>query len=174
MSRRPSTSIRNTRKHFVKCVDCNTQTLPQNASKERPWTTAVVLRIPGRINDGALCFECGNNRRALLGLPVEQDDREIEKSNSERQVPVGLSGAAPKQIRINKREQTWEVSTLKTLITKWTDHYSFDDYKNREVDLRKWVVFVNGRQIHSEEFNSLPVADGDDISITPGVLLHPF
>lgn len=172
--RRPSTTIRNTRKHFVRCVDCNTQTLPQHASKERPWTTAVALRIPGRNNDGALCFECGNKRRALLGLPLEQVPGEGLKEMCVCPVPAAPIEAAQKNVRINKQEQTWEVSTLDSLIAKWNNHYAHDEYKHREMDLKKWIVFVNGRQISSDEFPSVPVTDGDEISITPGVLLHPF
>jgi len=169
--RRPSTSIRNTRKHFVRCVDCSTQTLPQHASKEKPWTTAVVLRIPGRINDGALCFACGNKRRALLGLPVEEEQSERLKVESS---PAGSIETARKKVRINKREHTWEVSTLDSLIAKWNDYRCYDEYKNREMDLRKWIVRVNGQQIPPNEFSSLRVADGDDISIVAGCLLHPF
>jgi sulfur carrier protein ThiS len=172
--RRPSTTIRNTRKHFVRCVDCNTQTLPQHASKERPWTTAAVLRIPGRNNEGALCFECGHKRRVLLGLHVEQDMEAAVRCNCDRPFAIGPTEAAQKNVRINKREQTWTVSTLDTLIAKWNHHYAHDQYKNRDMDLKKWVVFVNGQQIPSDQFNSVPITDGDEISITPGVLLHPF
>jgi hypothetical protein len=61
----PSNTLRNTntRKQFVKCVDCGRQMLPQNASKERPWAAAASMFIGGRVNDGALCFNCANKRR---------------------------------------------------------------------------------------------------------------
>jgi len=136
--------------------------------------TAAALRLPGRINDGALCFECGNKRRALLGLPVEQDDREVLKGKCDRPVPAGPIEAAQRKVCINKREHTWEVSTLYSLIAKWKDHYAYDEYKNRDMDLRKWVVLVNDRQISPEEFSSLPVVDGDKISIMSGCMLHPY
>lgn len=172
--RRPSTSIRNTRKHYVKCVDCGIQTLPQNASMERPWTMAAALRIGDRINDGALCFECGNKRRALLGLPVELDSGENLKSKHDRPVPDVPIETAHRKVRINKRELSWEVSSLESLIAKWKDHYAGDEYKDREMDLKKWIVKVNDRQVSPDDFRFLPVADGDDISIVSGCLLHPF
>ena len=174
MSRRPPNSLRNTRKHSVRCIDCSTQMLPQFASAERPWTTAAVLRIPGRGNDGALCFTCGNKRRALLGLPVEQDDSQASKAKCESPVPADPIEAEVKKVRINKREHAWKVSTLQSLIVKWKDHIAYDEYKNREMDLKKWVVLVNDKKISPDEFNSLPVADGDEISILAGCLLHPF
>jgi len=174
MSRRPPNSLRNTRKHSVRCIDCSTQMLPQFASAERPWTTAAVLRVPGRSNDGALCFDCGNKRRALLGLPVVQDPGELLKDNRDRRVPADQIETTRKKIRVNRREHEWTVGTLHSLIAKWKDHVAYDEYKNREMDLKKWVVIVNDRKISPEEFNSFPVADGDEISIVSGVLLHPF
>jgi len=172
--RRPSTSIRNTRKHYVKCVDCGTQTLPQNASGERSWTLAAALRIDGRINDGALCFECGNKRKVLLGVPVPQDESKVVKGKFDRPAPAGPIQATLKKIRVNKREHAWEVSTIHSLLLKWKDHYAYDEYKNRELDLKKWVVLVNAKQISPDEYSSLPVGDGDEICILSGCLLHPF
>jgi hypothetical protein len=158
----------------VKCVDCGTQTLPQNASGERPWTAAAALRISGRINDGTLCFECGKKRRVLLGLPVEQDNSKVLEEKRDRPVPAGPVEATLKKIRINKREHTWEVGTIRSVLLKWQDHHAYDEYKNREMDFKKWVVLVNERRVPLEEFNSMPVADGDDICIVSGCLLHPF
>jgi hypothetical protein len=172
--RRPSISIRNTRKHYLKCVDCGTQTLPQNASGERPWTTAAALGISGRVNDGGLCFKCGNKRRVLLGLPVELDNSETLKNTCDRPVTAGPIEATLKRIRINKREHAWEVSTIHSLLLKWKDQYAYDEYKHREMDLKKWVVRVNERQIPPDEYSSLAVGDGDEISILSGALLHPF
>jgi hypothetical protein len=172
--RRPSTSIRNTRKHYLKCVDCGTQTLPQNASGERPWTATAALRISGRINDGVLCFECGTKRRVLLGLPVERNGSEVVEEKCDRPVPVGPIQATLKKIRVNKREHAWEVSTIHSLLLKWKDQYAYDEYKSRDMDLKKWVVRVNERQISPDEYSSLPVGDGDEISIVSGCLLHPF
>jgi hypothetical protein len=170
--RRPSTTIRNTRKHFVRCVDCSTQTLPQHASAQRPWATAAALRIPGRNNEGALCFECGNKRKALLGLTVEQDDNRVLETKRHR--PSCPIETAPRRVRVNKREHTWEVGSLHSLIAKWKDVYAYSEYKNREMDLKKWVVLVNNKQISPEDFGSMPVVDGDEISIVSGCLLHPF
>jgi hypothetical protein len=158
----------------VKCVDCGTQTLPQNASGERSWTLAAALRIDGRINDGVLCFECGNKRKVLLGVPVPQDESKVVKGKCDRPVPAGPIETARRRFRINKREHVWEVSTLESLMVKWKDHYADDEYKDREMDLRKWIIRLNDRQVLPEEFGSLPVSDGDEISILAGRLLHPY
>ena len=164
MSQRPPTSFRNTRKHFLKCVDCGCQTLPQNASKER-WGTAAALYLKGRLNDGALCFQCANKRKALLGLPVEQDSSDTVTSNYGPAL-APANETLLKKLRINQQEYSWNVSTLGSLIDRWKDQFFYDEYK--KVDTRWWRVVVNHRCIPTEDFSSVPISDGDEISIVMG------
>jgi len=164
MSQRPPTSFRNTRKHFLKCVDCGCQTLPQNASKER-WGAAASLYINGHLNDGALCFQCGNKRRALLGLPAEQDGGETVTSY-DRPVLAPANETLLKKVRVNEQEYSWNVSTLGSLIDKWKDQFFYAEYK--KVDTRWWRVVVNHRCIPAQDFSSVPISDGDEISIVMG------
>ena len=165
MSQRPPTSFRNTRKHFVKCVDCGCQTLPQNASKERPWSAAASFYVVSRVNDGTLCFSCANKRRTLLGLPVEQSNGDLT-SECERSVLAPAHESMLKIIRVNEREYTWNVTTLESLIEKWEDQYFYDEHK--KVDCRWWRVVVNDAVISADDFSSVPISDGDEISIVLG------
>lgn len=164
MSQRPPTSFRNPRKHFLKCVDCGRQTLPQNASKER-WGAASSLYISGHLNDGALCFQCGNRRRALLGLPAEQDSDETLTSY-DRPVLAPANETLLKKVRVNEQEYSWNVRTLGSLIDKWKDQFFYAEYK--KVDTRWWRVVVNHRCIPAQDFSWVPISDGDEISIVMG------
>ena len=161
MSECPSSSLRNTRKHFVKCVDCVCQTLPQNASKEQPWAAAASLYISGRVNDGALCFNCANKRRGLLGLPLEKEVTATEG-------PASTCQATLKKVRINTRECSWEVSTLESLLTKWCDECFPKNFKDK--DMRLYIVAVNNNVIPASNFNSMPISDGDEIIIVVGAI----
>jgi hypothetical protein len=167
MSERPSPALRNQRKHFVKCVDCSCQMLPQNAPRERPWAAAATLYISGRVNDGSLCFKCSNNRRELLGLPVEKEaDSGSSKADCGRLEIAPASAATPKKININKREYAWDVSTLDSLIVKWREQQFYEEYKNP--DVRWWLVVINERSIPPVDFGSVQISDGDEISIVLG------
>lgn len=160
MSECPSITVRNARKHFVKCVDCGCQTLPQNASKERPWTAAASLYIRGRANDGALCFNCANKRRENLGLSWEQ---RIEPSR-----PAPECQATLKHVCINTREYNCSVSTLESLLTKWHDECLDSHFKNR--DFKFWIVAVNNEIIPATGFSSTSISDGDTIFIAMGAV----
>lgn len=160
MSECPSITVRNARKHFVKCVDCGCQTLPQNASKERPWTAAASVYIRGRANDGALCFNCANKRRENLGLSWEQ---RIEPPSSAPECQATL-----KHVCINTREYSWNVSTLESLLTKWHDECLDSHFKNREIKF--WIVAVNNEIIPATGFSSMPISDGDTIFIAMGAV----
>jgi hypothetical protein len=167
MSERPSDSLRNQRKHFVKCVDCGCQTLPQNASKERPWAAAASLYISGRVNDGALCFNCANKRRELLGLPVQNDpDSDTPTGECRRADFAPASAATPKKIRINKREYAWDVNTLDSLIVKWTEQQFYKECTNP--DARWWLVVINNKSVPAGDFGLVQISDGDEISIVLG------
>ena len=167
MSERPSTSLRNQRKQFLKCVDCGRQTLPQNASNERPWTAAASVYISGHVNDGALCFDCANKRRGLLGLPLEKEqDSGTSKAECARAGLRPGSPPSPKKIRINKQEYTWDVSTLDSLIAKWGEQQFYDKYKH--LDATWSLVIVNNRSIPAVDFSSVPVSHGDEIFIVLG------
>jgi sulfur carrier protein ThiS len=161
MSESPSVTLRNTRKHFVKCVDCGCQTLPQNASKERPWAAAASLYISGRVNDGALCFNCANKRRGLLGLPLEKEVTPTE-------APAYTRQATLKKVRINRREYTWELSTLESLLTKWLDECFSKSFRNK--DSRSLLVAVNNTVIPASHLSSMPISDGDEITIVAGMI----
>jgi molybdopterin converting factor small subunit len=161
MSERPSSTLRNARKHYLKCVDCGCQTLPRNTSDERPWAAAALLRISGRINDGPLCFNCANKRRELLRLPLE---REVS-------VPVGAAStcqARQRNVRINSRECSWEIGTLESLVTKWCDECFPKGFKNK--DPRSLLVAVNNNVIRVNDFSSTPISDGDEITIVVGAI----
>ena len=154
MSECPSSTLRNTRKHFVKCVDCRTQTLPQNAAN---WTASGALHISGRVNDGVLCRKCANKRREALGLPVEH-------SQSTEATPV----CAPtmKRVTINRRECVWEIDNLESLLTKWRSEYPNPTFQKRALD--RFVVAINDELVRTKDFSSVPISDGDTIIITVG------
>ena len=156
----PSSTVRNLRKHFVKCVDCGCQTLPQNASKERPWTAAASLSISGGVNNGALCFNCANKRRERLGFPLVKEHCELVSATPvcERRL---------KKVRINTREYSWTVSTLESLLTTFRDE-SLASFKNREIKF--WLVAVNDEIIPATSFTSMPISDGDTIFIAMGAV----
>ncbi len=165
MRERLPTCFRNTRKHFVKCVDCGCQALPQNASRERPWSAAASLHILSRVNDGALCFTCANKRKALLGFPVGQDNG-APKNESEPSVAGAEKEPRLKTIRINQQEYRWNVSTFESLINNWKDLCLYGEHK--DVDSRWWRVVVNGEVISADQFDRVAVSDGDKISIILG------
>jgi hypothetical protein len=154
MSESPSSTLRNTRKHFVKCVDCRTQTLPQNAAN---WTAAALLVIGGRVNDGALCFRCANQRRKALGLVVEQS--EATESNV-------APASAMKHVTINRRHYVWEIDNLETLMTKWRAEYPNPTFKGMGLD--RLVVAINEELVRTKDFSSVPISDGDTIMIMVG------
>jgi sulfur carrier protein ThiS len=141
-------------------VDCGCQTLPQNASKECPWTAAASLYISGDVNDGALCFNCANKRRETLGLPLEKEHGEVVS-------PAPVCETKLKKVRINTREYSWKVSTLESLLTKWRDE-CLDSFKNMEIKL--WLVAVNDEIIPATSFGSMPISDGDTIFIAVGAV----
>ena len=153
-----SITFRNSRKRFVKCADCGSQTLPQNASKVRPWTAAASLYIAECVNDGALCFDCANARRRSLCLPLEKEVTQTNclSSTCERTL---------KKVRINSREFTWEISTLESLLTRWLEE-SFPKSLSR--DTRNLLVAVNNTVIPASDFGSTPLFDGDEIIIAAG------
>lgn len=161
MSESPSSTLRNTRKHFVKCVDCGCQTLPQNASKERPWAAAASLYISGHLNEGALCFMCANTRRGLLGLPLENEVTHTESL-------AFTCDATLKKVRINAQEYSWEVSTLESLLTKWLDECFPKSFRSK--DSRLLIVAVNDTVIPASNFSSMPISEGDEITIVAGAV----
>jgi hypothetical protein len=161
MSERPSITVRNTRKHFVKCVDCGCQTLPQNASKKCAWTAAASLYIRDRANEGALCFNCANKRRETLGLPVE-------KKHSEPVKPAPVCETKLKNVRINTHEYRWKISTLESLLAKWRDDCLGPRFKHRPMKL--WLVAVNDEIIPAASFSSMLISDGDMIFIAMGAI----
>ncbi len=160
MSERPSSSLRTHRKHFVKCVDCRRQMLPQNAPKEQRWTAAASLCINGGVNDGALCFYCANKRREALGLAAEKEQGESS--------PPPVCKPTLKRVRINAREYSWKVSTLESLLIKWRDESLSWSFKDREI--RSWLVAINDEIIPARRFSSIPIFDGDTVFIAMGAI----
>lgn len=159
MSESPSSMLRNTRKHFLKCVDCGGQTLPQYASKEHPWSAAASLYVRGRVNDGALCFSCATKRKETLGLPVENEHNETIFPVCETKL---------KRVRINTHEYCWEISTLESLLDKWRGECLGPSFKYRSMKL--WLVAINHEIIPPTSFVSRPVSDGDSIFIAMGAI----
>ncbi|MGB8771238.1 MAG: hypothetical protein WCC92_16590 [Candidatus Korobacteraceae bacterium] len=161
MSESPSIMLRNTRKHFLKCVDCGGQTLPQNASQVRPWTAAASLYIGRAVNDGALCFNCANKRREKLGLPVEKEHGEVMS-------PARIYETKLKRVRINTHEYVWEINTLESLLTKWREECLAKTFRNRNIN--HFIVAVNNEVIPASAFSALPISDGDMIDIAVGAI----
>jgi thiamine biosynthesis protein ThiS len=145
----------------VKCVDCGCQTLPQNAPKDRPWAAAASLYITGQINDGALCFTCANKRRGVLGLPLEKEVGHTEG-------PAFTCEARLKKVRINAQAYSWEVSTLESLLTKWLDERFPKSFRTK--DSRFLIVAVNDTVIPASNFSSMPISEGDEITIAAGAV----
>lgn len=159
MSECPSCMLRNARKHFLKCVDCGCQTLPQNVSKQRPWSAAASLYLSGFVNEGALCFDCANKRRAKLGLPIEKEHGDVVS-------PASGCETKLRKVRINTHECGWEISTLESLLIKWREEDQV--FKNRDIKL--WLVAVNDQIIPARSFSSTPISDGDKIFIAMGAV----
>jgi sulfur carrier protein ThiS len=101
----------------------------------------------------------------LLGLPVEQGNGDLT-SECERPVLVPANESTLKTIRVNEQEYTWNVTTLESLIEKWKDQYFYDEHK--KLDSRWWRVVVNDAVISADDFSSVPISDGDEISIVLG------
>jgi sulfur carrier protein ThiS len=149
-------------------VDCACQTLPQNASsKDRPWTAAASLHIGGRANDGALCFDCANKRREMLGKPVEGQQ-------SQDASPAPVCEATLKKVCINKREYSWEVGTVDSLLAKWVSEYGSQRFKSlkslKKIDIKHLVVTVNNALVPAANFSSTPISDGDNVFIVLGMV----
>jgi hypothetical protein len=125
---------------------------------------AASLYINGHLNDGALCFQCGNKRRELLGLRAEQDGDETLTSY-DRPVLAPANETLLKKVRVNEQEYSWNVRTLGSLNDKWKDQFFYAEYK--KVDTRWWRV-VSHRCIPAQDFSSVPISDGDEISIVMG------
>jgi molybdopterin converting factor small subunit len=153
--------MRNTRKHYLKCVDCGCQTLPRNATEQRPWTAAGLLRIVGHINDGPLCFICANERRRTLGLPLLTGATVLAVAASTGQL-------TQKHVRINSRDCCWEVDTLESVVARWSEECFPRAFKNK--DPRLLLVAVNNLVIRAKDFNSTPISEGDEITIVVGAI----
>jgi thiamine biosynthesis protein ThiS len=97
----------------------------------------------------------------LLGLP-------LEKELTPTEVPASTCQATLKKVRINRREYTWEISTLESLLTKWRDECSPEFFRNN--DIRLFIVAVNDNVIPPSNFSSMPISDGDEIMIVAGLI----
>jgi sulfur carrier protein ThiS len=115
----------------------------------------------GRLNEGALCFQCANRRREALGLAVDEAPR---SHIATRSAPAATSTA--KKVTVNNQKYTWELTTLDSLIVKWKERQL--DEKFRTLDASWWLVVVNDRSIPAADFSSVPISDGDEISIVLG------
>jgi sulfur carrier protein ThiS len=79
--------------------------------------------------------------------------------------PPGQTATA-KKITVNNQQYTWELTTLDSLIMKWKEHLLDDKF--RSLDASWWLVVVNGRPVPAARCSSVPVSDGDEISIILG------
>ena len=127
---------------------------------------ASSLYVANRVNDGVVCFSCANKRRALLGLPVEQHEGDLKTECESPVLAPPANESKLKTIRVNEQEYTWNVTVLESLIEKWKDQYLYDEHK--KIDSRWWRVVVNGTVISGDKFSSLPICDGDEVSIVLG------
>ena len=84
----------------------------------------------------------------------------------DRPVLVPADETLLKKVRVNEQEYCWNVRTLGSLIDKWKDQFFNAEYK--KVDTRWWRVVVNHRCIPAQDFSSVPISDGDEISIVMG------
>lgn len=151
----------NERKRFVKCVDCGCQTLPRSARTAGQWAAAAALYTNGRVNEGALCPQCANRRRLALGL-----DAVKAPCNRMAEGCAPTATAMPKRVTINKQEYAWELTTLDSLIVKWKEQHLDEKYRN--LDPSWWLVVVNDQAIAAGDFASVPISDGDAVSIVLG------
>jgi thiamine biosynthesis protein ThiS len=98
----------------------------------------------------------------LLGLPLEKEAALTE-------VPPVPCEPALKKVRINSREYTWEISTLDSLLTKWLDE-RFPKSSGNNDSRKLLIVAVNDTVVPASNFSSMPISDGDEISIVVGAL----
>ena len=163
MMERCFTTLRNSRKQFVKCVDCGCQTLPHNASQAGTWSAAASLCISGRVNEGVLCPSCANARREILGLP-------LDASRTPRNLPAAACPAVllatVKTVRINGQEYRWEIGSLESLVVQWCA--AVFPRSVVEQGIKFLLVSVNDDLIRTKDFGSIPIADGDEITIVTG------
>jgi hypothetical protein len=103
----------------------------------------------------------------LLGLPAEQEPASGTPKGQGGRAEFGpASTAAPKKIRINKQEYTWDVSTLDSLVAKWRERQCYEQHKTPDAS---WsLVVINNRTIPAIDFSSVPISDGDEIFIVLG------
>jgi thiamine biosynthesis protein ThiS len=97
----------------------------------------------------------------LLGLPLEKDPTRTETSGYTCQATL-------KKVHINTQEYGWEISTLATLLTKWRDECSPEFFRNNDITL--FIVAVNDKVIPAKNFSSMPISDGDEITIAAGMI----
>jgi thiamine biosynthesis protein ThiS len=97
----------------------------------------------------------------LLGLPLE---KEVTRTEG----PFSTCEPTLKKVRINRREYTWEISTLESLLTKWLDECFPKSFRN--MDSRSLLVAVNNTVIPASNFSSMPISDGDEIMIVAGAI----
>jgi hypothetical protein len=102
----------------------------------------------------------------MLALPLEKETgSDSAKGTGDGREFAPASAATPKKICINKREYTWDISNLDSLIVKWREQF-YEDYKN--LDASWSLVLINGRRIPAIDFSSVPISDGDEIFIVLG------
>jgi molybdopterin converting factor small subunit len=73
-----------------------------------------------------------------------------------------------KTVRVNRREYTWEISSLESVLAKWRDAYPNPRVKKTEI--ARFLVTVNTKLILAADFSSTPISDGDEIVIMPGAI----
>jgi hypothetical protein len=106
-------------------------------------------------------------RRELLALPAEKGPHSDTLKRECGRVEFAAAGAGtPKKIRSNKREYIWDVSTLDSLIVKWREQQFYEKYK--DLDAGWSLVVINNKSIPANAFSSVPISNGDEISIVLG------
>jgi sulfur carrier protein ThiS len=97
----------------------------------------------------------------LLGLPLEEKPSRTDSPAPKCEAPL-------KKVRINTQEYTWGISTLESLLRKWRDACSPESFRNQ--DIRFLLVAVNDMVIPARSFSSMPISDGDEITIVRGAI----
>jgi thiamine biosynthesis protein ThiS len=71
-------------------------------------------------------------------------------------------------VRINAQEYSWEVSTLESLLTKWLEECFPKSFRTK--DSRLLLVAVNDTVVPASNFSSMPISEGDEITIAAGAV----
>ena len=94
-------------------------------------------------------------------MPLEQEVTRTEG-------PAPTCESTLKKVRINTQEYSWKIGTLESLLTKWRDECILERFRNK--DIRSFIVAINDKVIPASSFSSMPISNGDEITIVAGLI----